>query len=89
MADHRLTPLVETLPSTVPFVGPETQERSRGRPFRARIGAIQEFLSRLPYPDKDEAIARRPDPLIVGPVATMLPLEGRFMFAEGQAMEAQ
>ncbi len=50
---------------------------------RARIGAMQEFLNRLPYPDKDESIAVRPDPLIVGPVSTMLPLEGRFMFAEG------
>jgi histidinol-phosphate aminotransferase len=39
MAAYRLTPTVEKLPSTVPFVGPETQERSRGRPFRARIGA--------------------------------------------------
>ena len=34
-----LTPLVGALPSTVPFVGPEAQERERGRPFRARIGA--------------------------------------------------
>jgi len=33
------TPLVETLPSTVPFVGPETLERLRGSPFKARIGA--------------------------------------------------
>lgn len=35
----RVTPLVAGLPATVPFVGPETQERRRGRPFRARIGA--------------------------------------------------
>ncbi|MFC6489488.1 pyridoxal phosphate-dependent aminotransferase [Nitratireductor sp. GCM10026969] len=34
-----LTPLVENLPASVPFVGPETQERERGRPFRARLGA--------------------------------------------------
>lgn len=33
------TPLVESLPSTVPFVGPETLERLRGSPFKARIGA--------------------------------------------------
>jgi len=33
------TPLVDALPATVPFVGPEAQERQRGRPFRARIGA--------------------------------------------------
>lgn len=35
----KLTPLAAALPSTVPFVGPETQERGRGRRFRARIGA--------------------------------------------------
>jgi histidinol-phosphate aminotransferase len=39
MAGPSFTPLVEGLPSSVPFVGPETQERARGRPFRARIGA--------------------------------------------------
>ena len=31
--------LSSRLPATVPFVGPETQERTRGRAFRARIGA--------------------------------------------------
>jgi histidinol-phosphate aminotransferase len=35
----KYTPIVEKLPSVVPFVGPETQERARGRKFRARIGA--------------------------------------------------
>jgi histidinol-phosphate aminotransferase len=35
----RLVPLVASLPATVPFVGPEAQERTRGKPFRARIGA--------------------------------------------------
>ena len=34
-----LTGLVSGLPASVPFVGPETQERARGRVFRARIGA--------------------------------------------------
>ena len=34
-----LTALAASLPATVPFVGPEAQERARGRPFRARIGA--------------------------------------------------
>lgn len=37
--DHRLTPLAASLPATVPFVGPETQERQRGAPFAARLGA--------------------------------------------------
>jgi histidinol-phosphate aminotransferase len=49
MADHRLTPLVESLPSTVPFVGPETQERARGRPFRARIGANESVFGPSPH----------------------------------------
>ena len=35
----RYTAVVSQLPSTVPFVGPETQERRRGRRFRARLGA--------------------------------------------------
>lgn len=39
MNPHHFTPTVEGLPSTVPFVGPEAQERTRGRRFKARIGA--------------------------------------------------
>jgi histidinol-phosphate aminotransferase len=34
-----LTALAETLPSTVPFVGPEAIARQRGRAFAARLGA--------------------------------------------------
>ncbi len=34
---------------------------------RARIAAMQFFLSRLSYPDKDGDIVTGPDPLIVGP----------------------
>ncbi len=37
--DPRLTPLAASLPFAVPFVGPETQVRTRGRPFAARLGA--------------------------------------------------
>ena len=44
----RLTALVETLPSAVPFVGPEAQERSRGRPFKARIGANENVFGPSP-----------------------------------------
>jgi len=43
-----LTPLAETLPSTVPFVGPETQERAMGRPFRARLGANESLFGPSP-----------------------------------------
>lgn len=42
------TPIVEGLPSTVPFVGPEFQERQRGRPFRARIGANESVFGPAP-----------------------------------------
>ena len=40
--------IVETLPSTVPFVGPEAQERKRGRLFRARIGANESLFGPSP-----------------------------------------
>lgn len=35
----RFTNLAESLPPTVPFVGPETQERAAGKPYIARLGA--------------------------------------------------
>ena len=35
----RFTRLVDGLPSTIPFVGPETLERRRGEAFRVRVGA--------------------------------------------------
>jgi len=39
MSDLKFTPLVQSLPATVPFVGPEQQERDRGTAFSARLGA--------------------------------------------------
>ncbi len=48
MTDLRYTPLVASLPSTVPFVGPETQERARGAAFRARIGANENVFGPSP-----------------------------------------
>jgi histidinol-phosphate aminotransferase len=39
VASLRYSQIVSPLPSTVPFVGPETQERTRGAAFKARIGA--------------------------------------------------
>ncbi len=44
----RFTPLAQSLPSTVPFVGPEAQERARGRPFRARLGANESVFGPSP-----------------------------------------
>ena len=39
IAAPRFTALVESLPSTIPFVGPETLERRRDKAFRVRVGA--------------------------------------------------
>jgi histidinol-phosphate aminotransferase len=43
-----LTPVIRALPVMVPFVGPEAQERERGRPFRARIGANESCFGPSP-----------------------------------------
>lgn len=54
-----LTPLIGALPSTVPFVGPEAQERDRGRAFRARIGANESSFGPSPRViARMEAVAR-------------------------------
>jgi histidinol-phosphate aminotransferase len=37
--EPQLISLIQSLPSTVPFVGPEALERKRGRRFKARLGA--------------------------------------------------
>jgi histidinol-phosphate aminotransferase len=55
MIRPRLTALAETLPATVPFVGPEAQERARGKAFRARIGANESGFG--PSPKVQAAIA--------------------------------
>lgn len=52
----RFTRIVDGLPATVPFVGPEAQERARGRPFRARIGANESVFG--PSPAAIEAMRR-------------------------------
>ncbi len=54
MTTMRYTPLVAGLPATVPFVGPETQERNRGAKFRARIGANESVFG--PSPKAIEAM---------------------------------
>ncbi|MDQ0319702.1 histidinol-phosphate aminotransferase [Pararhizobium capsulatum DSM 1112] len=47
-AFSRFTPLAASLPSTVPFVGPEAIERQRGRPVLARIGANESGFGPAP-----------------------------------------
>ncbi|MEX0307951.1 MAG: pyridoxal phosphate-dependent aminotransferase [Ruegeria sp.] len=48
MTGPRYTPLAQSLPATVPFVGPETQERQRGAPFVARLGANESIFGPSP-----------------------------------------
>lgn len=54
MSDPRLTPLAASLPASVPFVGPEAQERARGAPFDARLGANESVFG--PSPKAIEAM---------------------------------
>ncbi len=51
--------LVRALPSTTPFVGPEAQERRRGAPFTARIGANESVFG--PSPAARAAVAAAAD----------------------------
>ncbi|MCU0803103.1 MAG: pyridoxal phosphate-dependent aminotransferase [Rhodobacteraceae bacterium] len=46
---HRLTPLVASLPATVPFTGPETLERRQGHAFVARLGANESGFGPSPH----------------------------------------
>lgn len=48
MSEPRYTDLLQSLPPTVPFVGPETQERARGAPFAARLGANESVFGPSP-----------------------------------------
>ncbi len=56
MSGPRLTRLAQSLPASVPFVGPEAQERARGQAFRARIGANENVFG--PSPRAVEAMRR-------------------------------
>ena len=56
VARPSFTRIVEDLPASVPFVGPEAQERVQGRPFRARIGANESVFG--PSPAAIEAMRR-------------------------------
>ena len=56
MTKPSLTPLAQSLPASVPFVGPETQERQMGRPFIARLGANESAFG--PSPKAIEAMQK-------------------------------
>ncbi len=48
MKQPKQTPLVESLPASVPFVGPEALERVRGTTFDARLGANESVFGPAP-----------------------------------------
>lgn len=48
MTKLQLTPLAQSLPASVPFVGPEAQERQQGHPFEARLGANESTFGPSP-----------------------------------------
>ena len=49
MTGPRYPDLIAALPSTVPFVGPEVQERARGARFRVRLGANESLFGPSPF----------------------------------------
>ncbi|WJS84764.1 pyridoxal phosphate-dependent aminotransferase [Paracoccus sp. TOH] len=56
MTRFRFAPIPASLPSVVPFTGPETLERRSGIPFRARLGANENGFG--PSPRAVEAMIR-------------------------------
>ncbi|MGR3503526.1 pyridoxal phosphate-dependent aminotransferase [Pseudaestuariivita sp.] len=48
MTHPRYTELAQSLPASVPFVGPEAQERAQGRRFDARLGANESVFGPSP-----------------------------------------
>ncbi|TNF21631.1 MAG: pyridoxal phosphate-dependent aminotransferase [Rhodobacteraceae bacterium] len=48
MRGPRFTAIVDALPPTVPFIGPEKMERDRGAPFVARLGANESVFGPSP-----------------------------------------
>lgn len=48
MKSPPLTRIVRELPKLVPFIGPEAQERARGRPFKLRLGANESVFGPSP-----------------------------------------
>lgn len=48
MKTPQYTRLAASLPATVPFVGPETQERASGKTFAARLGANENMFGPSP-----------------------------------------
>ena len=66
-AAPKFTSLVDSLPATIPFVGPETLERRRGEMFRVRVGANESAFGVSPNAaeamregDREHRLVQRP-----------------------------
>lgn len=59
MSNVRYTRLAQSLPANVPFVAPEQQERQRGAPFTARLGANENVFG--PSPEAISALQQNSD----------------------------
>jgi histidinol-phosphate aminotransferase len=59
MTGPRYTRLAQGLPATVPFVGPEAQERAKGQAFATRMGANENIFG--PSPKAIAAMAQATD----------------------------
>ncbi|QCO56941.1 pyridoxal phosphate-dependent aminotransferase (plasmid) [Pseudorhodobacter turbinis] len=59
MTTPRFTPLSQSLPASVPFVGPETQERAMRHAFKARLGANENMFGPSPRALEAMALAAR------------------------------
>ncbi|AJE45987.1 pyridoxal phosphate-dependent aminotransferase [Celeribacter indicus] len=86
MSDPRQTPLVRSLPSTVPFVAPERLEAERGVTFDARLGANE--LPFGPSPKARAAMAEAVEDIWKYGVADMPALRGAIAARHGIAPEA-
>ena len=57
MSGPQYTKLVKSLPASVPFVSPDTQQRLRGTPYKARLGANENGFGPSPKAIKAMAAA--------------------------------
>lgn len=48
MRQARLSKIVSNMPPMVPYIGPEAQERARGKPYLARLGANESLFGPSP-----------------------------------------
>ena len=91
MSGPRLTDLARSLPANVPFRSPERDERARGAPFRARLGANESLFGTPPAAARAMALAAHlgvaPAHIAIGPgIDGLLGWLVRLIVAPGEAV---